>query len=33
MAQLQLTVMVNGLVIIPAIGFFISAPAASPLMV
>ena len=30
---LQLTVTVNGLVIMPAIGFFMSAPAASPVMV
>src|SRR5262245_58877593 len=31
--QLQLTFTVNGLVIIPAIGFFMSAPDASPVMV
>lgn len=31
--QLQDTVMVNGLLIIPAIGFFMSAPDASPVMV
>lgn len=31
--QLQDTVMVNGLLIIPAIGFFMSAPDASPVIV
>ena len=31
--QLQLTLMLNSFLIIPAVGFFMSAPSASPVMV